>query len=215
MKRAKRFLSVLLTFCMVLGMLPGTVFAANSKNPFTDVKKTDWFYEAVQYVYENGMMSGTGDTTFSPDTTTTRGMIVTILHRMEGKPTAAGETFTDVAAGQYYADAVAWASANGIVSGYGNNLFGPNDPITREQMAAILYRYVQYKGYDDAVKGDVSAFADGNQVSSYAVEAMGCWRGIDFRRWKQHARPHWQCHPRTGGNDFDAVLRAYCIFGTA
>lgn len=178
MKRAKRFLSVLLTLCMVLGMLPGTVFAANSSIPFTDVKKTDWFYEAVQYVYENGMMSGTGDTTFSPDTTTTRGMIVTILHRMEGKPSAAGEKFVDVAAGQYYADAVAWASANGIVSGYGNNLFGPNDPITREQMAAILYRYVQHKGYDDAVKGDVSAFADGNQVSSYAVKAMNWAVGV-------------------------------------
>ena len=178
MKRAKRFLSVLLTLCMVLGMLPGTVFAANSSIPFTDVKKTDWFYEAVQYVYENGMMSGTGDTTFSPDTTTTRGMIVTILHRMEGKPSAAGEKFVDVAAGQYYADAVAWASANGIVSGYGNNLFGPNDPITREQMAAILYRYVQHKGYDDAVKGDVSTFADGNQVSSYAVKAMNWAVGV-------------------------------------
>lgn len=168
----KRVLSLVLCLSLLLSLLPTAAFAVKSNLPFTDVESSDWYYSAVQYVYENGMMSGTGDTTFSPDTTTTRGMIVTILHRMEGKPTAAGETFTDVAAGQYYADAVAWASANGIVSGYGNNLFGPNDPITREQMAAILYRYVQYKGYDDAVKGDVSAFADGNQVSSYAVEAM-------------------------------------------
>ena len=172
MKRAKRFLSILLTLCMVLGMFPGTVFAANSSVPFTDVKEADWFYDAVQYVYENGMMSGTGASTFSPDTTTTRCMIVTILHRMEGTPSATGAEFTDVPADQYYSDAVAWASANGIVSGYGNGIFGPNDTITREQMATILYRYVQYKGYDAETTGDVSTFADGSQVSSYAVEAM-------------------------------------------
>lgn len=172
MKRAKRFLSILLTLCMVLGMFPGTVFAANSGVPFTDVKEADWFYDAVQYVYENGMMSGTGTSTFSPDTTTTRGMIVTILHRMEGTPSAAGEEFTDVPAGQYYSNAVAWASANGIISGYGNGIFGPNDTITREQMATILYRYAQFKGYETKTTGDISTFADGSQVSSYAVEAM-------------------------------------------
>lgn len=172
MKRAKRFLSVLLTLCMVLGMLPGTVFAANSSIPFTDVKKTDWFYEAVQYAYENDMMSGTGDTTFSPSTTTTRGMIVTILHRMEGKPSAAGETFTDVAAGQYYADAVAWASANGIVSGYGNGKFGPNNTITREQFAAIVYRYANLKGYDTTARADLSKFSDAGDISDYAVDAL-------------------------------------------
>ena len=172
MKRAKRFLSILLTLCMVLGMVPGTVFAANSGVPFTDVKEADWFYDAVQYVYENGMMSGTGTSTFSPDTTTTRGMIVTILHRMEGTPSAAGEEFTDVPAGQYYSNAVAWASANGIISGYGNGIFGPNDTITREQMATILYRYAQFKGYETKTTGDISTFADGSQVSSYAVEAM-------------------------------------------
>lgn len=172
MKRAKRFLCVLLTLCMVLGMIPGTVLAVNSSMPFTDVKETDWFYEAVQYVYENGMMSGTGNTTFSPDTTTTRGMIVTILHRMEGIPTIAGETFTDVADGQYYSNAVAWASANGIVSGYGNGKFGPNDPITREQMAAILYRYAQYKGYDVSQSADLSKYTDAEQVSNYANTAI-------------------------------------------
>lgn len=172
MKQARRFLSILLTLCMVLGMVPGTVFAANSGMPFTDVKEADWFYDAVQYVYENGMMSGTGTSTFSPDTTTTRGMIVTILHRMEGTPSAAGEEFTDVPAGQYYSNAVAWASANGIVSGYGNGVFGPNDTITREQMATILYRYAQFKGYETETTGDISTFADDSQVSSYAVEAM-------------------------------------------
>lgn len=172
MKRAKCVLSVLLTLCMVFGMIPCTALAANDSMPFTDVKKTDWFYEAVQYVYENGMMSGTGKTTFSPDTTTTRGMIVTILHRMEGSPTVVGETFTDAADGQYYSDAVSWASANGIVSGYGNGKFGPDNPITREQMAAILYRYAQYKGYDVSQSADLSKYTDAEQVSSYAKTAI-------------------------------------------
>lgn len=157
---------------MVLGMLPGTVFATGSGTPFTDVKETDWFYDAVRYVYDNGMMSGTGSATFAPNATTTRGMIVTILHRLEGIPSASGEKFTDVPAAQYYAKAVAWASANGIVSGYGNGCFGPNDPITREQLAAILYRYAQYKGCDVSVKGNIFTFADGKQVSAYAADTM-------------------------------------------
>lgn len=172
MKKAKRFLSVLLTLCMVLGIFPSTALAANSGIPFTDVKEADWCYEAVQYVYKNGMMNGTGDTTFSPNASTTRGMIVTILHRMEGTPYAAGEKYTDVAAGRYYTDAVAWASANGIVGGYGNGKFGPDDPITRQQMAAILYRYAQYKGYDVSQSADLSKYTDAGQVSSYAKPAL-------------------------------------------
>jgi len=172
MKKAKRFFSILLTLCIVLGMFPGTVSAAKSNLPFTDVKETDWFYEAVKFNYENGMMVGTGASSFSPDATTTRGMIVTILHRMEGTPSVTGREFIDVPAGQYYSNAVAWASANGIISGYGNGLFGPNDAITREQLVTILYRYAQYKGYDTEPTGDISTFTDGNQVSPYAVEAM-------------------------------------------
>ena len=172
MKAAKRFLSMLLTLCMLLSLLPSTVFAANSNVPLTDVKETDWFYDAVGYVYENGMMSGTGNNQFSPNVTTTRGMIVTILYRLEGSPAVSTASFDDVAAGEYYANGVYWAAANGVVSGYGNNLFGPNDPITREQMATILYRYVQYKEYETVVTGDVSSFTDGTAVSSYAVEPM-------------------------------------------
>ena len=172
MKAAKRFLSMLLTLCMLLSLLPSTVFAANSNVPFTDVKETDWFYDAVGYVYENGMMSGTGNNQFSPNVTTTRGMIVTILYRLEGSPAVSTASFDDVAAGEYYANGVSWAAANGVVSGYGNNLFGPNDPITREQMATILYRYAQYKEYETVVTGDVSSFTDGTSVSSYAVEPM-------------------------------------------
>ncbi len=180
MKQVKRFLSVLLTLCMLMGMLPSTVFAVDHSMPFTDVENTDWFYDAVEYAYDNGIMSGTGDTTFSPDIATTRGMIVTILHRMEGTPSAAGANFTDVPRSQWYTSAVVWASANDIVAGYGNGEFGPNDPITREQMAAILYRYVQYKEYEHTITGDVSTFADFSQISTYAVEAMSWATGAEL-----------------------------------
>lgn len=172
MKATKRFLSMFLTLCMLLSSFPSTVFAANSNVPFTDVKETDWFYDAVGYVYENGLMSGTENNHFSPDVTTTRGMIVTILYRLEGSPTVSAVPFNDVATGEYYANGVCWASENGVVSGYGNNLFGPNDPITREQMATILYRYAQYKKYKTTTTGDVSSFADGTLVSSYAIKPM-------------------------------------------
>ena len=173
MKTAKHFLGVLLALCLVLGMIPSTAFAATGSNlPFTDVDTTDWYYNAVQYAYEKGMMNGTSTTALSPDGTTTRGMIVTILHRMEGTPAATGTAFTDVPTGQWYSNAVAWASANGIVGGYGNGSFGPNDPITREQMASILSRYSTHKGYDTAAADSITGFADTAQVSSYAVESM-------------------------------------------
>lgn len=140
--------------------------------PFLDVQKTDWCFDAVSYVYQKGLMAGTSSTTFSPNRTTTRGMIVTILHRMEGKPSAFGEGFQDVPDGQYYSDAVLWAAANGIVNGYGNGNFGPNDTINRAQMAAILYRYAAYKGYDVSARASLEGFQDAGQIGSYAVEAM-------------------------------------------
>ena len=118
------------------------------------------------------MMAGTDSTIFSPNITTTRGMIVTILHRLDNKPAATPSHFTDVEQNQYYTNAVAWASANGIVSGYGNGNFGPNDTITREQMAAILYRYAQYKGYDTTQKNNLSNYIDAKNISTYAVEAL-------------------------------------------
>lgn len=168
----KRFLSSLLVLCMAMTFLPASAAAA-SVSPFGDVQSTDWYYDEVQYVYENGLMSGTSATTFSPDATTTRGMIVTILHRLEGTPAVSTSgTFADVAAGQYYTDAVEWASANGIVGGYGNGRFGPNDPITREQMAAILYRYAAYKEYDVSGAADLSGYSDASSISSYARIAM-------------------------------------------
>ena len=173
MRRVKHFSGILLALCLVLGLLPGMALATAGTHPFTDVLDGTWYREAVQYVYENNMMSGTGSTTFSPDSPTSRGMIVTILHRLEGEPSAAGGTlFADVPDGQWYTGAVAWANVNEIVTGYENGNFGPDDPITREQMAAILYRYAVYKGYDSTILGDVSVFQDGDKVSSYALDAV-------------------------------------------
>jgi len=117
-------------------------------------------------------MAGTSTTTFSPDMTTTRAMIVTILYRMENEPAATASTFPDVAAGQWYSNAVAWAAANGIVSGYDNGNFGPEDIITREQMSAILFRYASVKGYDVTKTANLSAYGDGTQVSEYAQSSM-------------------------------------------
>ena len=141
--------------------------------PFSDVGPQDWFYEAVRFVYAQGMMSGTAQDQFSPQQTTTRGMIVTILHRLENSPAAGdGAAFSDVAAGAYYAQSVAWASANGIVTGFGDGSFRPGDAITREQMAAILMRYARYKGVDVSAQASLDAFPDQSKISSYAWEAM-------------------------------------------
>ena len=145
---------------------------------FNDVADKDWFADAVKYVADKGMMNGTSKTTFGPNDSTTRGMIVTVLYRLENEPSAAAASFTDVVSGQYYTDAVAWANANGIVTGYGNGKFGPNDVVTREQFAAILYRYAQYKKYDVSVGEDTNilSYADAQSVSAYAIPAMQ-WAG--------------------------------------
>ncbi|HIY37963.1 MAG TPA: S-layer homology domain-containing protein [Candidatus Agathobaculum merdigallinarum] len=140
--------------------------------PFGDIASSAWYAEAVRYVYENGMMNGTSANTFSPNATTNRAMIVTILHRLENEPAASASGFMDVAAGSYYADAVAWAAANGIVNGVSETSFAPNAPVTREQLAAILYRYAQLKGYDVTASGSLNGYADASQTSSYAVAAM-------------------------------------------
>ncbi len=141
--------------------------------PFKDVKTADWFYNDVKYVYEKGMMAGTAADVFAPNTTTTRAMIVTILYRLEGSPAVTGTSaFVDVPAGQWYTDAVNWAAANQIVKGTSATTFAPNASITREQMAAILYRYAQYKGYDVTKKADLSGYSDNGQVSAYAKDAL-------------------------------------------
>lgn len=154
------------------------------KADFADVAADAWYADAVQYVYENGMMSGTSETTFSPDVTTTRGMIVTILYRLEGSPDLSNENlgypYADVDANAYYADAVYWARQNGIVSGMSAEQFAPNNAITREQMAAILYRYAQFKGYDVSAKADLSVYTDAAQVSTYATDAMAWANGAQL-----------------------------------
>ena len=148
---------------------PGT-----GANPFTDVSEKDWFYGDVMFVYENGLMLGTSKTLFSPHGTATRGMMATILWRMEGSPAPKGKnSFTDVEAGKWYADAITWAAENGIFAGYGKDKFGPDDPITREQLAAIFYRYADYKGYDLTVKGNPDTFKDADKITDYAKTAMG------------------------------------------
>ena len=147
---------------------PGT-----GANPFTDVSEKDWFYGDVMFVYENGLMLGTSKTLFSPHGTATRGMMATILWRMEGSPVPKGKnSFTDVEAGKWYADAITWTAENGIFAGYGKDKFGPDDPITREQLAAIFYRYADYKGYDLTVKGNLDTFKDADKITDYAKTAM-------------------------------------------
>ena len=143
-----------------------------SKTTFNDVSANDWFASAVDYVTGKGMMNGTAANTFSPKANTTRGMVVTVLYRLENQPSTSAASFTDVASGAYYANAVAWANANGIVSGYGSGKFGPNDKVTREQLAAILYRYAQYKKYDVSGANSLDGYTDVQSVSSYAVPAL-------------------------------------------
>ena len=143
-----------------------------SETKFNDVSANDWFASAVDYVTGKGMMNGTAANTFSPKANTTRGMVVTVLYRLENQPSTSAASFTDVASGAYYANAVAWANANGIVSGYGSGKFGPNDKVTREQLAAILYRYAQYKKYDVSGANSLDGYTDVQSVSSYAVPAL-------------------------------------------
>lgn len=145
---------------------------ATATEKFVDVETSDWYSDAVDYVVDKGLMAGVSDSSFGPAVETTRGMIVTILYRLENEPTAGTADFNDVADGQYYAKAVAWAAANNIVAGYGDGTFGPNNAITREQLVAILYRYAQLKGYDLSKKANLSAFLDAPQVSAYATDAM-------------------------------------------
>ena len=141
------------------------------ENPFGDVKKRDWFYFSVKFAYDFGLMKGTTEMEFSPDSYVTRAMFVMIIYRMEKEPQAGGSVFVDVEIGGYYDRAVAWANANGIVSGVSKDRFAPNDPITREQMATILYRYANFKGYDIESNGN-TAYSDSSSISGYARNAV-------------------------------------------
>ncbi|WP_302768849.1 S-layer homology domain-containing protein [Anaerotignum lactatifermentans] len=140
---------------------------------FSDVSESDWFYKGVSYVVENGMMNGVGENQFAPNAPLTREMLAVVLYNMEKQPESTGvNPFADVKADMWYTDAIVWANANGIVAGYDDSTFGLGDSITREQLAAILYRYAQMKGYDVTEKADLTGYADSAAISGYAVEAM-------------------------------------------
>ena len=144
---------------------------AASALPFNDVAYTSWYYDAVKFVYDKGIMDGVSYYRFAPDATITRGMVVTMLWRMAGEPYEAAAGFTDVAAGRYYTTAVAWAARNGIVEGMTSTTFAPDQAITREQLASILYRYAKWLGFS-GYGSDISGYTDAGKVSSYAYDAM-------------------------------------------
>ena len=149
----------------------GSDVSSDTGMPFTDVKSGDWFCPYVKYVYDNGLFAGTSETTFEPNTAMTRGMFVTVLWAREGKPAAKDSTFKDLKA-DWYKTAVNWAAANGIIGGYDAEHFGPDDYVTRQQMAAIMYQYAKYKGYDTEANGSLDQFKDASSVASYAETAM-------------------------------------------
>ena len=147
--------------------------AADARLPFTDVYSTSWFYNDAAFVYEKGLFSGTDSRSFSPDASMTRAMLVTVLYRLDGEPAVTGRSsFADVSSGMYYENAVIWAAANGIVTGTGSTSFSPDAKVTREQLAAILYRYAQYKKLDVRAEAKLSSFTDAASVSGYANAAL-------------------------------------------
>ena len=178
-----RWLSAALALCMLLALVPATALAAETENrpaelaaehPFTDVPADHWANDAVAYVYENGLMSGVDETTFSPNGTTTRAMIVTVLYRMAGEPAVSGGgKFTDVDPNAWYGPAVAWAAANDIVTGVSATSFAPNNPITREQMATMLGNYLSYLGHNTQ-DSPRTPFTDEGQVSAWALDGVRC-----------------------------------------
>ena len=141
--------------------------------PFTDVAEGDWFHDAVRYAYDNGLMDGVGEGQFAPNATTNRAMVVTILYRLAGEPDVSGDVgFADVAVGQWYTDAVAWAAQKGIVNGISETEFAPSGDLTREQLATILFRYAESAGYDVSASADLSGFPDAGDIQSYATQAL-------------------------------------------
>ena len=174
------------TFTMPNGQVTVTVTFEQAPLPFHDVTEGDWFYDAVRCAYENSLMDGVGDNLFAPNSQTTRAQLVTILYRLAGEPEPGGDSgFSDVAAGTWYTDAVAWAAENGIVNGTTDTTFAPGEDITREQLVTVLYRYAESKGYDVNVSADLSGYPDAGQVQDYAQPAMawavaeGIVEGVD------------------------------------
>ena len=168
----KRLLSLALALCLVCSLLPGTALAAG-ENPFTDVSASHWAYDDITYVYENDLMNGTDGSLFSPESTTTRAQVVTVLYRLAGQPAADWENpFWDVPASAWFHDAVTWAWENDITGGVSSTHFGAGNAVTREQLATFLYRYAQDQGYDTSARADLSGYSDAGLVSSYATEAL-------------------------------------------
>ena len=154
-------------------------------NPFTDVKESDWFYGDAMFVYEKGLMSGTSIAAFEPNANTTRAQMAAIFCRLDGSPAVEGRNnYTDVEYGSWYYDAVTWARQSGVMSGYGNNLFGPNDPVTRQQLAAMFCNYANYKGYDVTAAGGLSGFTDAGEISPWAQDAVKWAVGIGLMNGK-------------------------------
>lgn len=151
---------------------------APTGTPFDDVRVQDWYCGAVRFVYENGLMVGTSASSFSPFMDTSRGMIVTILHKMAGNPAAEDSYFSDVPLNQYYAEAAAWSAEQGIVTGYGDGKFGSNDPLTREQLVVILNQYARWKGADTSAQGNLSRFHDLDMLNENARPAMAWASGV-------------------------------------
>ncbi|MBQ7566241.1 MAG: S-layer homology domain-containing protein [Oscillospiraceae bacterium] len=171
MKKFRTVLAAILVAAALFGLCL-TAFAANTFD-YDDYEPLDWYYRYIEKATDAGWMNGVGDMKFDPNGTLSRAMFVTILHRVAGTPADDGTaTFSDVVAGSWYEAAVKWAAQNGIVNGYPDGRYGVNDPLTREQMAAILYRYAGAQGKDTSGRGDVSAFADANTVSDYAKDAI-------------------------------------------
>lgn len=163
--------------------------ADQGDTPFTDVYVGDWFYDDVTFVYEQKLMNGDTDSTFAPSVSTTRGMIATLLYRLEGEPETSGaQHFTDVTSEDWYYQSVEWAAEAGLAQGFEDGTFLPEEAVTREQMVTFLYRYAQYKGYDTTATGSLESFQDGASVSDYALEAMqwavavGLVKGVDDDR---------------------------------
>lgn len=169
----KRLLSLALALCLVCSLLPGTALAAAGPNPFWDIPASHWAHDEVTYVYENDLMNGTSSTHFSPDARTTRAQVVTVLYRLAGQPAADwANPFWDVPASAWFHDAVTWAWENDITGGVSSTHFGAGNAVTREQLAAFLYRYAQDQGYDTSARADLSGYSDAGLVSSYATEAL-------------------------------------------
>lgn len=180
----KRIASFLLALVIICSIAPAAL-AAGWSNPFTDVSKTDWFYDGVEYVCSKGIFNGVSNTSFQPQTTMKRAMLVTCLWRLSGEPDASGASFTDVPAGQYYSKAVSWASSNNLVNGMGDNKFDPEGNITREQLVAVMLRYCKFTGKDPTERKSLSSFPDASKVGSYAKDAFewavaaGILNGVD------------------------------------